>query len=194
MVLVDGDISQTSLRFASSFGRMLYVRNNNNETNKEMHVTNDPANWEDEMYKDIDEFKNMDPNFRICIISQSSKQCMSLNDNIMKKDPELKIKMLTGTHSGITKTVYFEDIKNTLEPCDVFIFSPVIESGVDITIPMKKIYGVMSAQSNSQRAFLQMIARRRKVEEPVITLYTMTGSYRYMTTTTSGHTQMCIKH
>ena len=115
MVLMDGDISQRSLRFASSFGKMLYVRNNNNETNKEMHVTNDPANWEDEMYKDIDEFKNMDPNFRICIISQSSKQCMSLNDNIMKKDPELKIKMLTGTHSGITKTVYFEDIKNTLE-------------------------------------------------------------------------------
>ena len=48
------------------------------------------------------------------------------------------------------------------------IFSPVIESGVDITIPMKKIYGVMSAQSNSQRAFLQMIARCRKVEEPAI--------------------------
>ena len=93
MVLIDGDISQRSLIFASSFGKMLYVRNNNNETNQEMHVTNDPAIWEDEMYKDIDEFKNMDPNFRICIISQSSKQCMSLNDNIMKKHPELKIKM-----------------------------------------------------------------------------------------------------
>ena len=74
------------------------------------------------------------------------------------------------------------------------LFSPVIESGVVFTIPTKKIYGAMSAQSNSQRAFLQMIARRRKVEEPVITLYRMTGSYRYMTTTTSGHTKMCIKH
>ena len=35
MVLIDGDISQRSLIFASSFGKMLYVRNNNNETNKE---------------------------------------------------------------------------------------------------------------------------------------------------------------
>ena len=51
MVLMDGDISQRSLRFASSFGKMLYVRNNNDETNKDMHVFYDPAKWEDEMYK-----------------------------------------------------------------------------------------------------------------------------------------------
>ena len=31
MVLMDGDISQRSLRFASSFGKLLYVRNNSNE-------------------------------------------------------------------------------------------------------------------------------------------------------------------
>ena len=74
--------------------------------------------------------------------------------------------MLTGTDSGTTKKAYFENISTTLEECNVFIFSPVIESGVDITIPMQNIYGVMSAQSNSQRAFLQMIARCRKVEEP----------------------------
>ena len=43
MVLMDGDISQRSLRFASSFGKMLYVRHNNNVTNKEMHVINDSA-------------------------------------------------------------------------------------------------------------------------------------------------------
>ena len=55
-----------------------------------------------------------------------------------------------------------------METCNVFIFSPVIESGVDITIPIKKKYGVMSAQSNSQKYFLQMIARCRMVEEPVI--------------------------
>ena len=117
---MDCDMSQRLLSFASSFGKMLYVRNNNNETNQEMHVTNDPAIWEDEMYKDIDEFKNMDPNFRICIISQSSKQCMSLNDNIMKKHPELKINMLTGTDSGITKKAYFENINKTLEDCKFF--------------------------------------------------------------------------
>ena len=77
-VLMDGDISQIPLRFASSFGKTLYLKTNNNETNKEMHVINNPAKWEDEMYKHIEHIKNIDPNFRICIISQSSKQCMSL--------------------------------------------------------------------------------------------------------------------
>ena len=58
---MDGDISQRSLRFASSFGKMLYVRNNNDETNKDMHVFYDPAKWEDEMYKDIDIFQEHRP-------------------------------------------------------------------------------------------------------------------------------------
>ena len=78
MVLMDGDITRISLRFASSFGKLLYVRSNNNKTNKEMHVINNPAKLEEEMYKHIENIENIDPNFRICIISQSSKQCMSL--------------------------------------------------------------------------------------------------------------------
>ena len=49
-----------------------------------------------------------------------------------------------------------------------FIFSPGIESGADITIPIKKIYGVLSSQSNSQRAFLMLVARCRKIEDPVV--------------------------
>ena len=53
---------------------------------------------------------------------------------------------------------------------EFMLFSPVLESGVDITIPMKNMYGVMSAQSKSQRAFLQMIARCRHVTEPVISI------------------------
>ena len=74
MVLMDGDISQRSQRFALSFGKMLFVRKNNNETNKEMQVINNRAKWEDEMYTDTELFKNIDPNFKICIISQSSTQ------------------------------------------------------------------------------------------------------------------------
>ena len=74
---------------------------------KAMHVINDPAKWEYNTYKDIDKFKNIDPNFRICIISQSSKHCMSLNGDIMQKYIELKINMLTGTDSVNTKQAYF---------------------------------------------------------------------------------------
>ena len=37
---------------------------------------------------------------------------------------------------------------------------------MDITEKVKKVYGILSAKSNSQRAFLQMINRCRNVEEP----------------------------
>lgn len=117
-----------------------------------MFEINDPAIWEDGLHKDIDNVKNSDPNFKICIVSQSSKQAMSLHDDIMRRHSDLKINVLTGYDSGITKKACFEDINKTLEACNVFIFSPVIESGVAITLQMKKIYGVRSSQSDSQRA------------------------------------------
>ncbi len=50
----------------------------------------------------------------------------------------------------------------------MFIYSPVIESGVNIIIPVKKLVGVLSCKSNSQRAYSQMLARRRSVIEGLI--------------------------
>ena len=58
-----------------------------------------------------------------------------------------------------------EDINKTLSAVHVFIYSPTIESGVDITVPVKKVYGVLCCKSNSQRAYLQMLARCRNVED-----------------------------
>ena len=58
------------------------------------------------------------------------------------------------------------DINETLADMNVFIYSPVIESGVDITVKIKKVFGVLSCKSNCQRAFLQMVNRCRCVEEP----------------------------
>ena len=49
---------------------------------------------------------------------------------------------------------------------NVLLYSPVIEAGVDIAVKAKKVYGILSAKSDSQRAFLQMINRCRNVEEP----------------------------
>ena len=76
--------------------------------------------------KDIDEFKNNDPNIKICIIPQSSKQAMSINANLIRNHPALNINILTGSDSGMTKKEYFEDINLTLQACIIFIFSPVM--------------------------------------------------------------------
>ncbi|MFM7989548.1 MAG: hypothetical protein ACKPKO_60560, partial [Candidatus Fonsibacter sp.] len=60
------------------------------------------------------------------------------------------------------------DINETLEDVNVFLYSPVIESGVGITVNVKKVYGLLSSKSSSQRAFQEMINRCRCVEDPRI--------------------------
>mgnify|MGYP000020452790 CR=1 FL=1 len=62
-----------------------------------------------------------------------------LEEDLTRRFPSLKIKRLVGMDSGLTKKEYFEDINKTLEATNVFICSHVIASGVDITIPVKKI-------------------------------------------------------
>ena len=85
---------------------------------------------------------------------------------LRERYPHLTIKRLIGSDSGETKRQALEDINETLEDANVFLYSPVIESGVDITVKVKKVYGMLCAKSNSQRAFLQMINRCRCVEDP----------------------------
>ncbi|MFM7982143.1 MAG: hypothetical protein ACKPKO_22775, partial [Candidatus Fonsibacter sp.] len=76
----------------------------------------------------------------------------------------LNIKRLIGSDSGETQRQALEDINETLEDVNVFLYSPVMESCVDITVNVKKVYGLFSSEINSQRAFLQMINLCRRVE------------------------------
>ena len=106
IVLMDSDASQRTLRLASSYGSMLYVRQNNNEANNTMHICHDAAASAEGLLKAIDEFKKHPPNFRISIVSQSSKQAMSINEDLIRRYPELKINILAGSDSGMTKKEY----------------------------------------------------------------------------------------
>ena len=53
-----------------------------------------------------------------------------------------------------------------MDDVNVFLYSPVIESGVDIAVNVKKVYSLLSSKSNSHLAFLQIINRCRCVEDP----------------------------
>ncbi len=166
MLLMDGDVSERSLSFAKYFGDMTYIRNTNHGAPKEINLTLDDAQWTNQLHEDINKFQAQDPSFRICIVSQSSARAVSLESELQAALPHLTIKKLIGTDSGETKKQCLEDINETLEDTNIFIYSPVIESGVYIAIPVKKVYGVLSAKSNSQRDYLQMLNRCRVVKEP----------------------------
>ena len=71
----------------------------------------------------------------------------------------------TGLDSSETKRQVFENINATLGDANIFLYSPLVESGVDINVPVRKIYGTLCAKSNCKRACLQMLARCRNVAD-----------------------------
>ena len=142
-----------------------HINNINNESNRSINLICDQARWEAQLHADLERFYEQDQRFRVCITSQSSSQAISIEEDLLKRFPHLNIQRLIGVDSGMKKKQMLEDINKTLSAVNVFIYSPTIESGVDITVPVKKVYGVLCCKSNSQRAYLQMLARCRNVED-----------------------------
>ena len=166
ILFMDGDMSQRSLTFAKYYGELTYIKNKNIDGNKVMNLIQDEEQWKEQLRTDLTTYFKADPKFRVCVVSQSSNRVDSLYNEIREEFPHLVVKKLVGQDGGETKREFFEDINKTLDDANVFLYSPVIEAGVDITVPIKKVYGILCSNSNSQRAFLQMISRCRKVEEP----------------------------
>jgi hypothetical protein len=165
VVLMDGDVSRRSLSFAKTYGELTYIKNTNADGQKTLNLMLDEGMWRTQLHGDLERYFGEDPGFRVCVVSQSSSMAVGLEQEIKEKHPYLKVQRLVGTDSGESKRQFMENINETLQDANVFIYSPVIESGVDITLPVKKLYGALCSRSNSQRAYLQMLARCRRVEE-----------------------------
>ena len=189
VLLIDGDTSNNSLSFASAYGDITRINNRNTGGARTTHLMLNDGQWHAQLDTDLTKYHEEDPHFRVCIVSQSSTKAVSLECDLKERCPHLTIKRLIGSDSGETKRQALEHINETLEDANVFVYSPVIESGVDITVKVKKVCGMLCAKSNSQRAFLQMINRCRRVEDPNMDfLNDGSGS---TTTTTSGSTRRC---
>ncbi|MFM7989316.1 MAG: hypothetical protein ACKPKO_59380, partial [Candidatus Fonsibacter sp.] len=94
----------------------------------------DEEEWNTQLDADLAKYYAEDPQFRVCIVSQSSTKVLVLETELKEQFPHLKIKLLIGSDSGETKRQALEDINETLEDVKVFLYSLVIESGVDITV------------------------------------------------------------
>ena len=103
IIALDGDMSNRSLTYIDTFGSFKYIKNKNQQNNKGLRVKHDKEEWENELYNDIEKFKLEDPNFKICICSQSATLAVNLHDDLEVRYPDLKIANLTGLDSGKTK-------------------------------------------------------------------------------------------
>ena len=66
--------------------------------------------------------------------SQSESEALNLEASLKERNPELNILVVSGSKSDKEKADIFKNINTVLEDKNIFIYTPSVEAGVDITI------------------------------------------------------------
>jgi hypothetical protein len=162
MIVLDGDINDRTYNFINNFGSSINFVNNIKINKRKFFITTQ----KDSFIKDI--INDVNNNKKIVICSMSSKKCSDIYDIIEKECKDKKVLIYTGKTDDRNK-LDLKDVNEHWSKCDVLIYSPTIESGVNFDMPyFDKIYGIVCLHSTSQRAFCQMLSRVRKINDSTI--------------------------
>ncbi|MFM7990376.1 MAG: hypothetical protein ACKPKO_64775, partial [Candidatus Fonsibacter sp.] len=82
----------------------------------------DEGKWQMQLDADLAKFHEEDPRFSVCIMSQSSTKDVALESDLKERYPHLNVKRLTASDSGETKRQALEDISETLEDVNEFLY------------------------------------------------------------------------
>jgi hypothetical protein len=166
VISLDGDLNNRSYQFLQTLGDGIYLENICKINDKTLHLTEKELNFQ----KDI--LNQLDNNNKIVICSMSSADASKYDTMLNDKYPKKKIYLYTGKSDDCLKKHHLSNVSEHWSQADVIIYSPTIEAGVNFDVPghFNKIYGILSCQSTSQRAFFQMLSRVRKVSNNQITI------------------------
>ena len=159
ILFMDGDLGERTFDFVDSINatKSMHIVNKSIFDKKIYNIINDRNGFINYL---IDDLNN---NLNIAIISQSRRQCDDYKKLLLQKFPNKIIKIYTSLTDDFEKK---KDVNIEWKNANVIIYSPTIEAGVsfDHDNHFNKIYGILSANSTSQRSYLQMLARIRKVK------------------------------
>jgi len=114
--------------------------------------------------------KNITNGEKVVIVSMSTGKCDTFYQKLKAEFPNKKVLIYTGSSDDETKKD-FNDVTNIWNKCDVLIYSPTCEAGVNFDVEyFDRMYGILSDKSTTPRGFLQMLARIRKVKKNKIIL------------------------
>ena len=169
LITLDGDTSNRTYNYINNFGNSINIINTIKKNPKTFLIINEYNNFCNEIFKELDENK------KIAIVSQGRVKADNYYKLIKSKYPTLKILLYT-SYTDDSEKMKLDDVNNIWDKCDVLIYSPTIEAGVNFDKPhFNKIFGVLSDMSTSQRSFIQMLNRIRKTTDNEIILENVDG-------------------
>tara|TARA_R110000868_G_scaffold163412_6_gene395633 strand:+ start:126 stop:3101 length:2976 start_codon:yes stop_codon:yes gene_type:complete len=170
IILLDGDIGNRTYNFLNYFGTSINIINDIKINKRNITITNDLSTFDNQIITDISKSR------KIVICSMSSKKCSEIYDKIKLQFPKKKVLIYTGKTDDKNKLDLL-DVKASWTTSDVVIYSPTIEAGVNFDSDyFYKIYGIICTHSTSQRAFMQMLSRVRKIQSSDILLLNVNSS------------------
>lgn len=158
LLVLDADIGMRTKLFIDNFGKSIVINNKYKPQKKIFTVTNDEETYYKQMFDDIKNKKN------ICVVSMSAG---ALEEIITKLKNGVKYVMHTSKTDDKLKDE-LEDVNNFWIKYQCVLYSPTIESGVDFNAEhFDKIYCILlnGQMTTSQRGFLQMVGRIRKIKD-----------------------------
>ncbi len=157
LICLDGDLSNRTYDFIKDFGQNIILRNTIIKDKKHFIFRKNKDKFDELIKNDLEKKLNL------CIVSMSSKVAESIY-NTYKDIYKCCIHTGNGDDSNLEK---LKDVNDYWKKFQLIIYSPTIESGVsfDIENHVNKIYGILSIKSTSQRAFMQMLSRCRKIKD-----------------------------
>jgi len=163
LLVLDADIGMRTKLFIDHFGKATVINNNYKPMKKIFTMTNDSSSFDKQMFDDIVKHKK-----NVCIVSMSAGALEKIKAELQQKN--IKHVMHTSKTDDQLKNE-LEDVNNFWTQYQVVLYSPTIESGVDFNEEyFDKIYCIVLSgpMTCSQRGFLQMVGRIRKIKDPNI--------------------------
>lgn len=158
LITLDGDMNDRSYNYINSFGGSRNIVNSVKINQRSFIIDTDKNVFIKSISDDLHRDK------KVVIASMSSKQCSEIETKIKSEHPDKTILIYTGQTDDANKED-LKDVKTKWATADLLLYSPTIESGVNFDVEhFDKMYGIVCLGSTSQRAFLQMLSRVRKIK------------------------------
>ena len=87
MLLMDGDISNRSLSFASAYGELTYINNQNTGGARTINPMLNEGKWQAQLDADLKQYYEEGPHFRVCVVSQRSTKVLALASDLKERYP-----------------------------------------------------------------------------------------------------------